>query len=153
MANRTMAAKALKLRRQNRALPRRLSINGPKGPRPATEVLQEYRSRARSLGVDDNSWKGFDNTPAGRFDIEERAKDILGKFDNPLFVEHIDNPAQRIRIFFNSRQDSVVIQRIHKQRRVFSVSIAYTSIDDAYFVLAQEIVEWRIENKPFPDPP
>lgn len=163
MANRTMAAKALKLRRQNRALPRTLTINRKGASGPNRVVLDEYKQRAASLGYEEaNAWfvrcdgkitnEGWNMLAAGKQDIRDRSAEILRRFDNPLFVEHVSNPSQRIRIYFNSRQDEVIVQQMHFLQRVVRLSFCFTSIDDAYYALKQDIVPWRYE-KAFPDQP
>jgi hypothetical protein len=149
MANRVMAAKARKLQIQNRKLPRRLSMSakGPSGPNQA--MLAGYHHRAQGVG-DVEPKDVFKGTPAGKHDINTRKDEILHKFDDPLFVEHIDNPFQRIRIFFNSRQDCVIIQQWDKRLKRYRLSIAYSCIEDAYTVLDFDSVSWRIE-KPIPE--
>ena len=152
MANRTMAAKALKLKMQRRKLPRNLQIN-IKGPRPNLEVLKDYKARAAGLGKE--HWfrgldghitnKGIEGVASGRYEVQQRTAEILRLFDNPLFVTHREDEHQRIRIFFNSRQDKVIVQQVLYTRRVFRISETFTNIDDCYFALEQDIVDWRIE--------
>lgn len=89
MANRTMQAKALKLQRQLRKLPRRiedppgkfekhsgtpiparLSAEGVSAPRmPNRELMQGYKHRAKSLGMEDKA-KRFSGTPSGRAEAQ-----------------------------------------------------------------------------------
>jgi hypothetical protein len=165
MTNRVMGAKAHKLRKQNRQRPRTLSLD-VRGPRPSTDVIREYKTRASSLGYDeaDTYWRGLDGmltnvpqfkgVPAGRHETVSRSEEILRRFDNPLFVEYKPqvNPLPdhlRVRIFFNSRQDEVIIQEINIQTRMYRLSAMYTSVDDAYFAMWNDVVSWRLE-KPFP---
>jgi len=164
VANRVMAAKAHKLRKQQRSRPRELSLD-KRGPRPSGDVIREYKQRASTLGYDEaNSfWRGLDgmltnvpqfkNVPPGRHETITRSDEILRRFDNPLFVEYkpqVNPPPKhiRIRIFFNSRQDEVVIQEVDISLKRYRLSVMYTSVDDAYFSLWHDIVSWRLE-KPF----
>lgn len=148
MANRVMAAKALKLRNQKRRYPRKMDLD-KRGPRPNREVIGEYRSRARGIADLDVATR-FDGVPAGKYDVNSRLREIVSRFDKLMFVLHIDNPAQRIRIYFNSRQDEIIIQRIFKRRQVYCLSKKYTSIDDAYFALENNVVSWN-EERSFPN--
>jgi len=92
MANRTMQAKALKLQRQLRKLPRRivdppgefekhsgtaiparLKAEGLVAPRsPNRELMDGYKHRAKSLSMADTV-KRFSGVPPGRLEALERA--------------------------------------------------------------------------------
>jgi hypothetical protein len=155
MANRTMQAKALKLRSQKRRYPRRMDLD-IRGPRPNTTVLGDYRERAKGLALGD-CWIVLDNgmtvlesqVPVVNGHLSARSEididRINQKFNKPLFVEHLNNPSQRIRIYFNSRHDRVIIQQMHYLQRVARVSEVFTSMDDAYFSLKNDIVPWKLE--------
>lgn len=92
MANRTMQAKALKLQRQLRKLPRRISeppgefikhsateiparlkAEGVSAPRsPNRELMDGYKHRAKSLSMAEVA-KRFSGVPPGRLEAIERA--------------------------------------------------------------------------------
>lgn len=96
MANRTMQAKARKLRRQLRKLPdrigdpvgsfvehsgtpipARLKAEGVSAPRsPNRELMDGYKHRAKSLGMDDKP-KRFSGVAPGRKEAEERLAQML----------------------------------------------------------------------------
>lgn len=95
MANRTMQAKALKLQRQLRRLPRRisdppgefikhsgtpiparLSAEGVSAPRsPNRELMDGYKHRAKSLNMADVA-KRFSGVPPGRLEAMQRAMEL-----------------------------------------------------------------------------
>lgn len=154
MANRIMAAKALKLRKQNRKRPRTLSLD-IKGPRPAREVIFEYRERAKSLGIPDfydstDLWWGSKGYPSTKIFTKS---ELVQKWDQPMFVEyeaeHFKALGQQIRLYFNSRQDKVVIRRVYWTRRCYCLSLTFGSIADAYYGLLHDCVPWKDE-QPFP---
>lgn len=95
MANRTMQAKALKLQRQLRKLPRRiedppgefvkhsetpipkrLQAEGLAVPRsPNRELMDGYKHRAKSLGMAD-AVKRYAGVPPGRLEAIQRAMEL-----------------------------------------------------------------------------
>lgn len=102
MANRTMQAKALKLQRQLRKLPRRLEnppgtftehsatpiparlkAEGVSAPRsPNRDLMDGYKHRAKSLGMADVA-KRFSGIPPGRLEAMERAMSLKGEDIDP----------------------------------------------------------------------
>lgn len=103
MANRTMQAKAMKLQRQIRKLPRRmpgevqgkfvehsstpipprLSAEGVSAPRsPNRELMDGYKHRAKSLGMADTVAR-FKGIPPGRLEALERAMQMKGEEVDP----------------------------------------------------------------------
>lgn len=102
MANRTMQAKALKLQRQLRKLPRRvvdppgefvkhsgtaipsrLSAEGLAVPRsPNRELMDGYKHRAKSLGMADVMSR-FMGVPPGRLEAMERAMKMRNDYVDP----------------------------------------------------------------------
>jgi len=152
MANLTMASKMLKLRAQRRKYPKRMDLD-IRGPRPKTEVLGDYRERAKGLAFGDG-WIRLDNgqvvlessvttvnqhlSAKAEIDVDR----INQKFEQPLSFTYMDNPAQTIRILFTIRKDSYRIEQKFKSRSIHRISIVYKSLDDCTFVLENEIVEW-----------
>lgn len=102
MANRTMQAKALKLQRQLRRLPRRiedppgefikhsgtpipsrLKAEGVSAPRsPNRELMDGYKHRAKSLNMADVA-KRFSGVPPGRLEAMQRAMQISNEAVDP----------------------------------------------------------------------
>ncbi len=107
MANRTMQAKALKLQRQLRKLPRRiedppgefvkhsgtaipsrLSAEGLAVPRsPNRELMDGYKHRAKSLGMAD-AVSRFAGVPPGRLEAMKRALEMRGEEVDP-YIEKL----------------------------------------------------------------
>lgn len=102
MANLTMQAKAMKLQRQLRKLPRRieepvgkfikhsstpipprLSAEGVRAPKtPVSELVDGYKHRAKSLGMADTVAR-FKGIPPGRLEALERAMQLKGDEVDP----------------------------------------------------------------------
>lgn len=102
MANRTMQAKAMKLQRQLRRLPRRieepvgefikhsstpipsrLKAEGVSAPRsPNRDLMDGYKHRAKSLGMADTVAR-FKGIPPGRLEALERAMQMKGDEVDP----------------------------------------------------------------------
>lgn len=125
MANRTMQAKALKLQRQLRKMPRRMpdEVEGifedwkgntiPKRlqgeavsvPRqPNRELMQGYQHRAKSLSMDNVKARFKGVTPA-RCQVIEKVKTMMAE-DNIVREGHsftiLDNRVHRARVFYDA---------------------------------------------------
>lgn len=90
MANRVMAAKAQKLRRQRRLFPRKMSADYISvGAPPNRLVMAEYKERTRSLAFDQKylDWleavTRFRGKPPGKLEAEQEAKRIERYKTNP----------------------------------------------------------------------
>lgn len=106
MANRTMQAKALKLQRQLRKLPRRIAdppgefvkhsstviparmlAEGVSAPRsPNRELMDGYKHRAKSLGMADAVAR-FSGVPPGRLEAMERAMQLQVESVDPAIAK------------------------------------------------------------------
>lgn len=146
MANRTMQAKARKLRAQRRRYPRKMDLDR-KGPRPAKEVISEYRKRASTLGYDAaNDWAGIPNTPAGKYDISSRTPEILHQFDVLHTVEYRNDTIMYVSLNFSMDKDQhVIIHQIHYLHGMERFSKPFPTTDDAYFALQHNCVPWQCE--------
>ncbi len=106
MANRTMQAKALKLQRQLRKLPRRitdppgefvkhsateipsrLKAEGISAPRsPNRELMDGYKHRAKSLGMADVMAR-YMGVPPGRLEAMQRAMELSNEEVDPSIAK------------------------------------------------------------------
>lgn len=129
MVNRVMEAKAFKLQRQLRRLPRplpdttpqlyldnkvrpipkRLGAEGVVAPRqPNSELMQGYKHRAASLGREDKPGK-FTGTPPGRKAAEEYIQRLKAEFNTYLSFTVLDTRVHRARVFFNPERTAYVL--------------------------------------------
>lgn len=131
MVNRVMEAKAFKLQRQLRKLPRRmpetdevpgefhnhssskiparLSAEGLVAPRqPNRELMQGYQHRAASLGREDKPGK-FTGVPPGRKEAEQTIQRLKDQFGVYLSFTILDTRVHRARVFFNPERTAYVL--------------------------------------------
>ena len=131
MVNRVMEAKAHKLQRQLRKLPRRmpdtdevpgvfhkhssaemparLKAEGLVAPRqPNRELMQGYKHRAASLGREDKPGK-FTGIPPARKEVECAIERIKAEFDVYLSFTILDTRVHRARVFFNPQKTAFVL--------------------------------------------
>lgn len=155
--NRTMQAKSVKLRAQKRRYPRRMDLD-KRGPRPNLAVLADYSQRAKGLMVEDR-WLMLDNGQivlesevpvvnahlSAKSEIDDKL--IAQKWGAPKYIEVCSTPIERDRLYFNSKKNKVVIQQVRLLNKVFRISEAFSSLADAQYALAMDIVPWRIEKR------
>lgn len=129
MPNRVMEAKALKLQRQLRKLPRplpdttpqlfldnkvrpipkRLGAEGVVAPRqPNSELMQGYKHRAASLAREDKPGK-FTGTAPGRREADEAIRRLEVQFNTYLSFTVLDTRVHRARVFFNPERTAYVL--------------------------------------------
>lgn len=177
MANRTMQAKAMKLQRQLRKLPRSTSEDVPgifedwKGssipkrllgeavsvPRqPNRELMEGYQHRAKSLGMDNSRARFTGITPARKEAIEQSfnaalrsVRETVGD-DMPSFTI-LSNHIHRARVFFNPQKTQWMILYENFREAVVKRSMIYQDkkrlIDD--FKSSSRRLVW-VETKSFP---
>lgn len=141
MANRVMAAKTLKMRRQRRAWARPFSIKS--GIQPNRETIQQYKRTAAGLGLEEARTR-FPNVSPGKKDISDRIEEVLQHFNDPLFFDIFpENTYQRVRLFFNSRKTIFVIQHMNYKDNACRLSITYASAERAIQVWNTGKVIWK----------
>lgn len=108
MANRSMAAKALKLKRQKRLFPRYLSADYiPTGKPPDRFVIQEYKERTRSLAFDADylasleAKQKFHHVSYKRREVEAHIKRIQELTPHMHCFVLCDMPALKAQCFYN----------------------------------------------------
>lgn len=154
MANRTMAAKSLKLKRQKRAWAKPYS--SPSLHTPNRGVLQEYKLRAVMLGVPEyevDDWirklygrDPFTGTPAGRAEVVQLMKELKLVVPQLLFFELIDNSYQRALCWYNTDKTCWVITHTDKRRAQFRRSIEYGSKARALKLYYQDRLTWVVQS-------
>lgn len=142
MANRVMQQKKQKMKRERRAWARPLSIAG--GKTPAKGVIQEYKERAKGLGIDEAEVNRlilqlyghlpFTCTPAGIAEMKQKGLDKLVAELKEIvpqlyFFTLIDNCYQRCRVYFNAQKTCFIIVHDDLRRKVIRRSIEYHDKD------------------------
>lgn len=145
MANKVMEAKALKLQRQLRALPKPLPGHHPQGrfnapdgkpdkirPIPARlsaaavsspmqpngELMEGYQHRAKSLGLPDLPGR-FTGVPPARKEVEEMIQRIKDQHDAYLSFTILDTRVHRARVYFNLPKTAFIL--IYEQHKTGEV--------------------------------
>lgn len=138
MANRVMQQKIHKMQRQRRAWARPLSIGG--GKTPAKGVIQEYKHRAKGLGVDEAEIDRliletyghlpFACTPSGKTEIKELLRRLKEDVPQLYFFDIFpENCYQRVRCYHNAQRSCFIIVHDNFRRRVIHQSIEYHDKD------------------------
>lgn len=149
MANTVMAAKRLKLKNQIKKLPRQM----PTGATPNRGVLNEYKERAKGLGVNEaeidnfirsyykrDPWSG---TGPERLAVYELLSEIKRLVPEMLYFEMIpQNSIQRLRCYFNSRKTVFVLAwDLYRKRQTFR-SMEYPTRDAVVRQWNRQKVVW-----------
>lgn len=142
MPARWMQAKLIKRAKERRAWARPLSVKS--GIQPNRDVIAQYQRTAKGLGEEEARTR-FPNVAPGRKDINDRIDEILQHFDDPLFFCVLDNNFHRVRVYFNSRRNSFILQWVNWKERVVRISIIYTSQDRARQLWEQDRVTWKVK--------
>lgn len=149
MANRTLQAKAMKLRRQNRKLPRRytepegeftehsktpiparLKAEGVRAPmRPVQEILQIYRNSANSLKKEEAPTR-FAGVVPGRKEVFDRLLELhfsrIAKLvDSRIGFTILDTKAHWARVYRNAEKTAFVILYVNFKEGVMKTSMSY----------------------------
>jgi hypothetical protein len=158
MANRTMQAKSLKLRRQRRAWAKPLARSNHTVPNKG--VLQDYKERAKGLGVNEAEVddmirryykrEPFSGTGPGRKEVITLLEELRHIVPAMLFFDIFPaNCYQRCRCFFNSQKTCYILVHDDYKRGTVRRSIEYPSLERASSLWFREKVTWV--NRPMPN--
>lgn len=143
MANRVMAAKKRKERKQRRAWARKYSIRS--GIQSNREVIAQYHRTAAGLGLEEARTR-FPNVSPGKKDISDRIEEILQHLNDPLCFDIFpENSYQRVRLFFNSKKTVFIIQHMNYKEGACRLSISYASAERAIQVWNTDKVIWKVK--------
>lgn len=161
MANRTMQAKTVKLRRQRRAFAKKLAYRGMSVPN--REILGEYKMRAKGLEIDENDednliraiykrdpWTGM--TEARR-EVLRRLVHIREAVPEMLFfwLPGYPNSVVGARIFFNAQKNCFILAEDDYRRGIMKVSLASGNKHILIDLWSRGKLTWQ-EFKPLPKP-
>ena len=113
-----MQPKILKLRRQRSTNPRYMGPHWKKNPVDGPKLRQPVPELA---------------------DLS----DVRRNIDDPLFVQPISTPLQRMRIYFNSQRTVFILQWVRWREKEVRLSIAYPSASVAYQRWVEDRVRWK----------
>ena len=139
MANRVMAQKRMKMKRQRRAWARAYSMSS--GITPNRGVLQEYKERACGLGISEfgvdeliRTFYGREpvqGVSAGKHEVELLLKKLKKSVPQMLFFMIHDDNYQKSICWFNASKTCYVISHTDKKKNVTKTSLEYGSKERA----------------------
>lgn len=145
MANRTMAAKRLKMKRQRRAWA--IPLSRSSGRNPNRIVINEYKQRARGLelsdDISDSIIQQFAHTHERRQALKRQASFELELGDALRFRGPGPNTDQEESwIYFNPQKTAFFILHRDKKLKIERKSITFSSKEVLLFKWAKSKVTW-----------
>lgn len=149
MANRSMAAKRLKLKRQKRLFPRKLSADYvPVGTGPDRFVIREYKERTRSLAFDAEflasleAKQKFHGVPPGRLEALEHMKRIENTIPKKECVNIHKTPFLKADLFYNEDRTRFLIYEENYRTRVVRTSMNYNNRERCITAWQEDTIRW-----------
>lgn len=165
MANRVLAQKALKAKRQRRLFPRNYSSDYiPVGKPPVREVIHQYKEHARGLAFDDAYMKFLEaharwhGVPPARKAVLDHIYRIQNEIPQMLFVLLADNYKRKTSLFFNSTKKSFIVMEQELTKGIFKTSMTYGDHDRILRAWLENYIRWSyvtqvpIESNPLGSP-
>jgi hypothetical protein len=136
MANRVMAAKGLKLKRQRRLFPRYLSGDYvPTGKPPNQLVMREMKERARSLAFDDEYAEYLalrkymdrqgQHLHPGRLEVQAHLDRIQNTMPALMCVTLCDSLIKKVKLFYNEERNRFLILEASAIDKMIQTSMVY----------------------------
>lgn len=132
MANRTMQAKKLKMKRMRRTSPKSYTASYIScGAPPNRLVMGEYKERTRSLAFDDKylNWletvTRFKNKPPGKVEAEAAWRRIADACPTLMNVTLEINANRCVKMFFNQERNQFVLYEENYGGHFIRTSIRY----------------------------
>ncbi len=149
MSNRTMQQKALKLRKQRRAMPKYLMKSGII---PNRGVLGEYKERAKGLGVSEDEINLLIQTlykrdvpvmvSKNREKVLELLRELKQRVPEMLFFSVVDTPYYNTLVFFNIQKTCFVMAESDLRKEITRRSIEYGSKDRIMQAYYSDKIVW-----------
>lgn len=147
--NRSMQAKALKLKKQKRLFPKSYAADYiPTGMPPDRQVMREYKERTRGLAFDDaymahlEAKAKFKGVPAGRFEVMNRLKFIECELGELKFVTIHEDFGCKAQLFYNSERTAFMIMEVNYTDEVIRTSIRYMDRDRCILRWKDKDIRW-----------
>lgn len=140
MPARWMQPKLIKLARERRAWARPMSIRGSAGPNWSNGT--QYRDAPLDLNVE-TQVRNEMNTR--KMPVPELADltDIRRDINDPLFVQPLSTPVQRLRIYFNSQHTVYILQWVLWRKKEVRLSYTFPTANVAYQRWLEDRVRWK----------
>lgn len=134
MVNRVLEAKKLKERKRRFKLPRSGGVvwaNGAAIYAGSLDLSKEIQARNEAM------------TRKDRIPELSDLADVRRNIDDPMFTQPLNNPAQRLRIYFNSQRTVFILQWVEWRKRQVRISITYPTASLAYQRWVEDRVRWK----------
>lgn len=153
MANRTMAAKRLKLRKQKRLFPKYLGASYvPTGKPPNMLVMQELKERSRGLAFDGEyadylvtrmlmDMQGQHLHP-GREEVKQHIRRIQETAPSLMNVTLVDNKICRVQMYFPSERNKFVLYEENRLEHFIRTSMVYMDRERCIAAMKSDRVRW-----------
>lgn len=149
MANRTMQAKSLKMKRMKRTFPRYMSADYiPTGAPPNRMVMSEYKERTKSLAFDQKymDWletiARFRGKPPGKLEAEKAWERIKDACPNLQCVSLEANKVHTVKMFWNQDRTNFILYEENYVGRYIRASIRYQDRDRCIARFKSNQVRW-----------
>lgn len=139
MVARWMQPKIIKIRRERRAWARPFTI---KGSSPNYANGKQYKETSLDLSEETivTNERATRKMPVPELrDLTEVRREL----NDPLFVQPLDNPIQRLRIYYNSRHTCFILQWVEWRHQRVSISITYPTFTIAYQHWIEDRTRWK----------
>lgn len=165
MANRSIEAKKLKMRRAKRTFPKSYCSNYiPVGSGPNRQVMGDYKERARGLAFDSKymSWleevSRFKGKTPARCEVEAHIRRIEDIAPEKKCFQLMENSSLRARCFYNSSKTHWVIMEENFKEGKICTSMTYSSKDSIIYAWRKQKLKWvhistRVTSREVPAPP
>ena len=157
MANRSMQAKTLKMKKARRSFPKSYSSDFiPVGRAPNRELMAGYKEHARGLAFDatymewlETKYQRFHGKTPERVYCEARA--ALQRIEElapaKMCFKLMENSALRTRCFFNAERTVWVIMEEDFRKGVVRTSMTYSCKDNIIYAWKREKLRWVVFSK------
>lgn len=149
MANRAIAAKTLKMKKQRRLFPKQYQANYiPVGRGPNQEVMAGYKERTRGLAFDQKYLDflelhaRFKGKSPGRVEVEAAIRRIEEFVPQQMYFTVIKNCVQWCRVYFNSQHTLYILLHENYKNGTVRTSMSYSDKDRIISAWNTDRIRW-----------
>lgn len=141
MPARWMQPKLIKMKRERRAWARPLSVRGSGGPNWQNGT--QYRNdTSLDLNVEIQVRNEMNTRKMAVPELADLS-DIRRNINDPLFVQPLSTPTQRLRIYFNSQHTVYILQWVQWRKKEVRLSYTFPTANQAYQRWLEDRVRWK----------